>query len=1247
MSGAAPLETPPAGPAAQDAQDPPGEHLHESRILLLAPTGNDARLTIGFVAQAGFAVEACAGMETVCQMMHEGCGAIVLAEESLGRQSLAFLIDALKGQPSWSDLPVIVITGGSEADQRRLRRLATSGAMSNIALLERPFHPETLLSAVEAALRARRRQYQVRDLLQTQRASELRLQNILDSISDAFASLDRNWRFTYVNRSYMKLVSSLYSSPEELLGQNVWEKFPDLVGTELARFYERAMEEQKPGVCEIFYSPINAWIEVHVHPSPEILSIYVQDVTNRRGADEMLRRRSQRTQLLSEALAQLLAAGDSDTVVRELFPKVAAHLGVDTYFNFMVTEEGDALALHSCQGIPEETARAIQRLEFGQAICGTVAQLRRPIVANDIQNSDYDKADLVRKFGIQAYACNLLMIGDRLLGTLSFASRTRRSFDEDELEFIRIISQYTAVALERLRNARALLKYAQRLSLAIAAADLGDWNWDAATDLMTLSERAAEIFGLSPGVKLTREAMREMLHENYRDRARAEAASAVATGSDYNIEYKINHPAGDQRWVSAKGRSIHAEDGTVTGMLGVVQDITERKRSVAVIEGQRRVLQLIAEDASLENVLDALMEAIEAGAATSVFCCILRADESGERLRHVSAPSLPPAYRVAIDGLVIRVGAGSCPTAAALKMPVYAADIAQDPHWVDLKDLALAHGLRACWSTPIFSKDGGLLGTFAMYYPQPREASDQDLPMVEMAVRTAAIAIERERGQKALRESEARYRTLMEQASDGIFVSDSGGCYVMANAAGCRMLGYTLDELRQIRIADIYVGGEFSGDEESSRELRAGKSLRIERKMRRKNGTMFDAEASVTMLPSGLVHRSVRDVTERKNAEIALLEAKNAAEAANRSKDRFLAVLSHELRTPLTPVLMTVAALEVDPDLDHALREDITMIRRNVELETKLIDDLLDLSRITSGKLRLRTESVKLNDAISQVCGICRPQMLEKGIRLHRDLGSEFDCVRADPARFQQILWNVLKNAAKFTPEGGEIFVTTTRATDGFLRVHVRDTGLGIAPDVLPRIFDAFEQGDPRVTRQFGGLGLGLAISKAIVELHGGSISVASDGIGEGSTFTIALPAIAASAGSGKTGQASEGAGPSKQMRLLVVEDHVDTARTLGRMLGRMGYLVRTTHDVASALELAAAEPFDLLISDLGLPDATGYELMKKVRRFSSLKGIAMSGFGMDEDIRKSREVGFSEHLVKPLDVSRLQQAIRRVAGSE
>jgi CheY-like chemotaxis protein len=373
-----------------------------------------------------------------------------------------------------------------------------------------------------------------------------------------------------------------------------------------------------------------------------------------------------------------------------------------------------------------------------------------------------------------------------------------------------------------------------------------------------------------------------------------------------------------------------------------------------------------------------------------------------------------------------------------------------------------------------------------------------------------------------------------------------------------------------------------------------------------------------------------------------LQEAKDTAEAASAAKDRFLAVLSHELRTPLTPVLMTVASLEADESLPAVAREDMAMIRRNVELETKLIDDLLDLSRITSGKLRLRLQPVDLNDAVRQVCGICKSQVQEKGIRLTCDLEAPVGIVSADPARLQQVLWNVVKNAAKFTPQGGEIHVST-RATDTRRFVEVRDSGIGISPEMLPRIFDAFEQGEG-ITRQFGGLGLGLAISKALVELHGGSISVHSDGHGKGATFVVEIPARreAEEAIPMRPPQES-GAKDAGNLRLLVVEDHADTARTLSRILRAAGFSVIAADNVENALKLAATAEFDLMLSDIGLPDGTGYDLLREVRKHRPVQAIAMSGFGMEEDLRKSREAGFAEHLVKPVNIPELIEAIRRI----
>jgi len=382
---------------------------------------------------------------------------------------------------------------------------------------------------------------------------------------------------------------------------------------------------------------------------------------------------------------------------------------------------------------------------------------------------------------------------------------------------------------------------------------------------------------------------------------------------------------------------------------------------------------------------------------------------------------------------------------------------------------------------------------------------------------------------------------------------------------------------------------------------------------------------------------------ERDRVAQSLREAKEAAELANQSKDRFLAVLSHELRTPLTPALLAVAALEQDTTLPAEAREQLAMIKRNIELETKLIDDLLDLSRITTGKLALRSELVDLNEVVRDVCEICRSQMHEQGVTLEVSLDPAAGVISADPARFRQVLWNVLKNAIKFTPENGHIQMCTARLGDDLCEVRVQDSGAGITPEVLPHIFDAFEQGGTGVTRQFGGLGLGLAICKALMDLHGGSIRAESDGPGHGATFVIEIPGRQLTATARIRLTAPPSKPPRMHLRLLLVEDNADTAHALGRLLGRAGFVVLTATDVASAIALAQRETFDLLISDLGLPDGTGHEVMRHVRGRSAVPGIAMSGYGMDEDLRRSREAGFSEHLVKPINVPQLIEAIRRV----
>lgn len=377
-------------------------------------------------------------------------------------------------------------------------------------------------------------------------------------------------------------------------------------------------------------------------------------------------------------------------------------------------------------------------------------------------------------------------------------------------------------------------------------------------------------------------------------------------------------------------------------------------------------------------------------------------------------------------------------------------------------------------------------------------------------------------------------------------------------------------------------------------------------------------------------------------------QARVEAEAANRAKDRFLAVLSHELRTPLTPVLAEVSAMLDDPALPESVRSVLEMTRRNVELEARLIDDLLDLNRIIQGKLRLNREVVDAHRLILETLEICRGGIEQAKLRVEVGLEASRRFVKADAARLQQVVWNLVKNAVKFTPKGGSLSVRT-RDDQGKLIVEVADTGVGIEPEVLQRIFDAFEQGGTEVTRQFGGLGLGLAISRSLAEALGGRLLASSLGKNQGATFTLELPSAAPPPKRvNAVPPVALGSLETPSLRILLVEDNHDTLRVMARLLGRKGHRVTTADGVAEALRVADGAEFDLLISDLGLPDGSGLDLIRQLRqsRPFPLPGIALSGYGMDDDLRRSREAGFLEHLIKPVDFARLDQAIRQVAAT-
>jgi PAS domain S-box-containing protein len=389
-----------------------------------------------------------------------------------------------------------------------------------------------------------------------------------------------------------------------------------------------------------------------------------------------------------------------------------------------------------------------------------------------------------------------------------------------------------------------------------------------------------------------------------------------------------------------------------------------------------------------------------------------------------------------------------------------------------------------------------------------------------------------------------------------------------------------------------------------------------------------------------------RDFRQHKEAEQKLVAANEALQSASRAKDQFLATLSHELRTPLTPVLATLTTWEASEDIPAPLLPDVQMLRRNVELEARLIDDLLDLTRIVKGKMPLHLERVDINHVIDAVTGMYQSEIQGKRIALTAELRAGEHHLIADPARLQQVLWNILKNATKFTPEGGRIALTTTNDDAGHLSITVSDNGIGMTADTLAKLFHPFEQGQDDVTRRFGGLGLGMAISKSLVDAQSGTLTAASAGPGLGSSFTVTFPVVAAPApGEIVSPPVRPAEKPGRHLRILIVEDHTDTAQVMARLLQGLGHETLISGTVAGAIQMIHEHNFDLLLSDIGLPDGTGIDLIREIRRDFKTPAVALTGFGMEDDIARCTEAGFTAHLTKPVNFQKLAAVIRQITS--
>ncbi|MHB8974062.1 MAG: PAS domain-containing hybrid sensor histidine kinase/response regulator [Pirellulaceae bacterium] len=510
---------------------------------------------------------------------------------------------------------------------------------------------------------------------------------------------------------------------------------------------------------------------------------------------------------------------------------------------------------------------------------------------------------------------------------------------------------------------------------------------------------------------------------------------------------------------------------------------------------------------------------------------------------------------------------------------------------------------------------------------------------------------ERKRTEAVLEVSEIRYRRLFEAAKDGILILDTlSGRITDANPFMGELLGYTHDEFVGKELWEIGLFSDKSANEAAVRELQEKKYVRFEHlPLESEHGRRVEVEVVANVY--GENHRSViqcniRDISERRRMEEQLQKQAEALADMHRRKDEFLAMLSHELRNPLAPISNAVQLLRLQENEGHLQQQARTIIERQTVHLTRLVDDLMEMSRITTGRIHLQQERVTLNGIVNDAVESVRSMIGQHRHSLNMSLPSDPIFIFGDASRLQQVVVNLLTNAVKYTNDGGCIWLSLQQESDEAV-LRLRDTGVGIAPELLPRIFDMFTQAERSLDRSQGGLGIGLCLVQRLVEMHRGRVEAHSS-LGQGSEFVVWLPVLHSPAPSPTSENTQSSNVPS--VRVLVVDDNVDSAQSLATLLKLSGHDVRTAYDGPSALEAAIHNRPSVVLLDIGLPGMNGYEVAKQIRQQANLENVvlvAMTGYGHESDRKRSQEAGFDHHLVKPVDFVKVQQVLATVFSED
>lgn len=693
-------------------------------------------------------------------------------------------------------------------------------------------------------------------------------------------------------------------------------------------------------------------------------------------------------------------------------------------------------------------------------------------------------------------------------------------------------------------------------------------------------------------------------------------------------------------------------DGKKRLFIGILRDISERKYHEWLLKTQSEVLSSIVQAYPIKEVLSTLCQRLEER-YPQMRCSILILDEEGKHLHHGAAPSLPEVYTRAVDGLEIGPEVGSCGSAAYRKEIVIVSDIATDPRCAAFRELALPHGLRACWSVPILSGAGKVLGTFAIYYDQPREPTAEELQTVQDFVHFSTLALERYRAEA----ERQRLLQALESTTDSVVLTNRAGKIRWANSAFVRNTGYTLEEALGKTPGQLFKSGKHDRAfyEQLWSTILGGQVWQGEIINRYKDGTLHHEGMTITPVrdEGGEITHFLaikRDITDHKRMEEELQRALQAAQAANRAKMSFLAMMSHEVRTPMNGIL-GMGQLLLQTPLTEEQREYLNILQRSAEVLLSVLNDILDFSKIEAGKLTLEQIPFNLHQLVQEIGLLFLPKARQQGLRLEVKIAPEVPpFVQGDPVRLRQIVSNLVSNALKFTPEGEVRIEVTSLGSqvpdEARIRLSVHDTGIGIPADKQAIIFDAFAQAEESTSRKYGGTGLGLSICKELTKLMNGQIGVESEE-GKGSTFWVELPLALSAAPETELKDQESSLEMPLGLQVLLAEDNEVNQKVAIRMLEKLGCKIEVAKNGREAVEKTAASVYDVVLMDCQMSEMDGYEATRLIRQREQATGrhqviIALTAHAFSGDRDRCLACGMDDYLEKPIKLESLVQMLRK-----